>query len=162
MFCWAEIIKHFNQHFKMKFPPVYWDTIYIVLVHSMEKAMATHSSTLAWKIPRTEKPGRLQSMGLHRVGHDWSDLAVAALSLFGLPAQPFSQSSFPVPEFKLITLRFLVFFFRPYMQHEKLHCAGIKPFTSAVEAQYFLFCFFNYENMIIHTGDLENTEQGYI
>ena len=35
----------------------------------MEKAMATHSSTLAWKIPWTEKPGRLQSMGLKRVGH---------------------------------------------------------------------------------------------
>ena len=35
-----------------------------------EKAMALHSSTLAWKIPWTEKPGRLQSMGLLRVGHD--------------------------------------------------------------------------------------------
>ena len=37
----------------------------------VEKEMATHSSTLAWKIPWTEKPGRLQSMGLQRVGHDW-------------------------------------------------------------------------------------------
>ena len=35
-----------------------------------EKAMAPHSSTLAWKIPWTEEPGGLQSMGLHRVGHD--------------------------------------------------------------------------------------------
>ena len=35
----------------------------------LEKAMATHSSTLAWKIPWTEKPGRLQSMGSQRVGH---------------------------------------------------------------------------------------------
>ena len=35
-----------------------------------EKAMATHSSTLAWKIPWTEEPGRLPSMGSHRVGHD--------------------------------------------------------------------------------------------
>ena len=35
-----------------------------------EKAMAPHSSTLAWKIPWTEKPGRLQSMGLLRVGLD--------------------------------------------------------------------------------------------
>ena len=33
--------------------------------------MATHSSTLAWKIPWTKEPGRLQSMGLQRVGHDW-------------------------------------------------------------------------------------------
>ena len=45
---------------------------------SLTKAMATHSSTLAWKIPCTEKPGRLQSMGSLRVGHDW----VTSLSLF--------------------------------------------------------------------------------
>ena len=37
---------------------------------SLEKAMATHSSTLAWKTPWTEKPGRLQSMGSLRVRHD--------------------------------------------------------------------------------------------
>ena len=36
----------------------------------LEKEMATHSSTLAWKIPWTEKPGRPQSMGSQRVGHD--------------------------------------------------------------------------------------------
>ena len=36
----------------------------------MEKEMATHSSNLAWKIPWTEEPGRLQSMGLQRVRHD--------------------------------------------------------------------------------------------
>ena len=46
--------------------------------------MATHSSTLAWKIPWAEEPGRLQSMGLHRVGHDWSDSAAAAAVLTGL------------------------------------------------------------------------------
>ena len=45
---------------------------------NMEKAMAPHSSTLAWKIPWTEEPGRLQSMGSHRVGHGWSNLAAAA------------------------------------------------------------------------------------
>ena len=43
-----------------------------------EKAMAPHSSVLAWRIQWTEETGRLQSMGLHRVGHDWSDLAAAA------------------------------------------------------------------------------------
>ena len=36
----------------------------------LEKEMAIHTSTLAWKIPWTEEPGRLQSMGLQRVGHD--------------------------------------------------------------------------------------------
>ena len=40
--------------------------------------MATHSSTLAWKIPWTEQPGSLQFTGLQRVGHDGSDLAAAA------------------------------------------------------------------------------------
>ena len=40
--------------------------------------MATHSTVLAWRIPGTGKPGGLPSMGSHRVGHDWSDLAAAA------------------------------------------------------------------------------------
>ena len=39
--------------------------------------MATHSSVLAWRIPGTEEPGGLPSMGSQRVGHDWSDLAAA-------------------------------------------------------------------------------------
>ena len=39
--------------------------------------MAAHSSVLAWRIPGTEEPSRLPSMGSHRVGHDWSDLAAA-------------------------------------------------------------------------------------
>ena len=38
--------------------------------HALEKEMATHSSTLAWRIPGTEEPGRLPSVGSHRVGHD--------------------------------------------------------------------------------------------
>ena len=38
--------------------------------HALEKEMAAHSSILAWRIPGTEEPGRLQSMGSHRVGHD--------------------------------------------------------------------------------------------
>ena len=43
--------------------------------------MATHSSVLAWRIPRTAEPGGLPSMGSHRVRHDWSDLAAAAADL---------------------------------------------------------------------------------
>ena len=48
---------------------------------SSEKAMATHSSGLAWRIPWTEEPGGLPSMGSHTVGHDWSDLAAEVLCL---------------------------------------------------------------------------------
>ena len=44
-------------------------------VRALEKEMATHSSVLAWRIPGTGEPGGLPSLGSHRVGHDWSDLA---------------------------------------------------------------------------------------
>ena len=56
---------------------------------SMEKAMAPHSSTLAWKIPWKEEPSRLQSMGLQRVGHDW----VTWLSLHALEKEMAPHSS---------------------------------------------------------------------
>ena len=46
--------------------------------HALEKERATQSSVLAWRIPGTGEPGGLQSMGSHRVGYDWSDLAAAA------------------------------------------------------------------------------------
>ena len=49
--------------------------------HALEKEMATHSSVLAWRIPGTGEPGGLPSMGSHRVGHDQSDLAVAAAAV---------------------------------------------------------------------------------
>ena len=52
--------------------------IRVVSFAYMEKARAPHSSTLAWKLPWVEEPGRLQSMGLLRVGHDWA----TSLSLF--------------------------------------------------------------------------------
>ena len=51
--------------------------------HALEKEMAIHSSVLAWRIPGTGELGGLPSMGLHRVGHDWSDLAAAAAAAGG-------------------------------------------------------------------------------
>ena len=48
--------------------------------HALEKEMATHSSVLAWRIPGTGEPGGLPSLGSHGVGHDWSDLAAAAVA----------------------------------------------------------------------------------
>ena len=48
-----------------------------------EKAMAPHSSTLAWKIPWMEEPGRLQSMGSLRVGYDWASSLSFSLSCIG-------------------------------------------------------------------------------
>ena len=56
----------------VKYLPTMWKTQVQSLGQKdiLEKEMATHSSTLAWKIPWTEEPGRLQSMGSQRVGHD--------------------------------------------------------------------------------------------
>ena len=86
----------------------------MILMHSygLEKEMATHSSVLAWRIPGTGEPGGLPSMGSHRVGHDWSNLAAAAAcslswwyyltisssaALFSFCLQSFSASgSFPM------------------------------------------------------------------
>ena len=52
--------------------------------HALEKEMVTHSSVLAWRIPGMAEPGGLPSMGSHRVGHDWSDLAAAAAAAGGV------------------------------------------------------------------------------
>ena len=54
---------------------------FTVHFHALEKEMATHSSVLAWRIPGTGEPGRLPSLGLHRVGHDWSDAAAASANV---------------------------------------------------------------------------------
>ena len=54
--------------------------------HALEKEMAACSSDLAWRIPGMGEPGRLSSMGSHRVGHDWSDLAAAAAWAFEMPS----------------------------------------------------------------------------
>ena len=56
----------------VKHLPTMWETQVQSLGQEdlLEKEMATHSSTLAWKIPWTEEPGRLQSMGLQRVGYN--------------------------------------------------------------------------------------------
>ena len=49
--------------------------------HALEKEMATHASVLAWRIPRMGEPGGLPSMGSHRFGHDWRDLAALAAAV---------------------------------------------------------------------------------
>ena len=54
------------------------DFTFTLPFRALEKEMSTHSSVLAWRIPGTGEPGGLPSMGVHRVGHDWSDLAAAA------------------------------------------------------------------------------------
>ena len=66
---WTSLVAQLVKHL-----PTMWETRVRSLGREdpLEKEMATHSSTLAWKIPWTEEPGRLQSMGLQRVGHNWA------------------------------------------------------------------------------------------
>ena len=73
----------------------------------LEKEMATHSSVLARRIPGTGEPGRLPSMGSHRVGHDWSDLAAAAALSFTLEKKrrnPKTLPSFTSPKLKIFAI----------------------------------------------------------
>ena len=67
------------------FTQVQMHIILIILLYaaSLEKEMAAHSSVLAWRIPGMGELGWLPSMGLHRVGHDWSDLAAVAWGFSG-------------------------------------------------------------------------------
>ena len=69
MFKWASLVAQ-----TVKSLPTVWETRVQSLgwEDPLEKEMATHSNILAWKIPWTEEPGGLQSMGLQRVGHDWA------------------------------------------------------------------------------------------
>ena len=60
----AQMVKHLPAMWETRVQSLGWED-------PLEKEMATHSSTLAWKIPWTEEPGRLHSMGSQRVGHDW-------------------------------------------------------------------------------------------
>ena len=72
-----DVVRIYNTAQPKKYPE--WNNaIYMDLEISIEKAMATHSSILAWKIPWMEEPSRLQSMGLQRVRHNWA----TSLSLF--------------------------------------------------------------------------------
>ena len=66
---WKAEVKSFSRVWLLATP---WTAAYQA---SPEKGMATYSSILAWRIPRTEEPGWLPSMGSQRVRHDWSDLA---------------------------------------------------------------------------------------
>ena len=64
--------------------------------HALEKEMATHSSILAWRIPETGEPGELPSMESHRVRHNWSNLAVAAVKTIVFPVVMYGCESWTI------------------------------------------------------------------
>ena len=61
----AQMVKRLSTMWETRVQALGWED-------PLEKEMAIHSSTIAWKIPRTEEPARLQSMGSQRVGHNWA------------------------------------------------------------------------------------------
>ena len=79
----------------------------------LEKEMAIHSSTTAWKIPWTEEPDRLQSMGSQRVGHDWE----TSLSLSKMGIVNYRSIDLKVSAFRKFTICFFLFvcFFKIYL-----------------------------------------------
>ena len=90
--------------------------------HALEKEMATHSSVLAWRIPGTREPGGLLSLGSHRVGHDWSDLAAAAAATEARILEWFAIASSYGPRF-LRTLHYDLSILGGSAQHGSyLHC----------------------------------------
>ena len=72
----AQMAKHLPTIQETRVQSLGWEDL-------LEKEMATHSSILAWKIPQTEKPGSLQSMGSQRVGHDWATSLSVYLCISG-------------------------------------------------------------------------------
>ena len=84
----AQRVKHLSTMRETQVRSLGWE-------YSLEKAMAPHSSILAWRIPWTEKPGRLQFMGSQRVGHDWAtslSLSSSLSSLFSLSPTSYLSS----------------------------------------------------------------------
>ena len=73
---------------------------------SVEKAMENHSTTLAWKIPWPEEPGRLQSRGSHRVGHEWATNTL--LNCADSSAPGCMQKHMHITEFKMLAVVGLV------------------------------------------------------
>ena len=90
--------------------------------HALEKEMAIHSSVLVWRIPRTGEPGGLLSMGSHRVGHNWSDLAAAA-AVYICPC--YSQSASPSSPTRTSLFSMSVSLFLSWKQAHQYHFSRI-------------------------------------
>ena len=121
----------------------------------LEEGMATHSSILAWRIPWTEEPGGLQSIGSQRVGHNWSDLACVHVLL--------SVSTFIIPSFKNFIFLFYFFMFRLCRTACGILVSwlGMEPLSPAVEAQR-LNCYTTREvwGTLLRWGHLASPEPG--
>ena len=82
LICWGKVFMHRGSELGETGARLN-DFTFTFHFHALEKETPTHSSILAWRIPGTGEPSGLPSMGSHRVGHDWSDLAAAAAGVGG-------------------------------------------------------------------------------
>ena len=117
--------------------------------HALEKEMATHSSVLAWRIPGTGEPGGLPSMGSHRVGHDWSNLAAAAEQRL-----PFFLSAL-----LRLTLRSQLH----VITETEVWCrsSSLQPPTGIVNSDFFFF-FFSFFQKLIQKPDHRKKGSRYV
>ena len=98
----------------------------------LEKEMAIHSSTIAWKIPWTDEPGRLQSMGSQRVGHDWAtSLSLSKKSKL----QNYFQYLPPIPLYRFLVVfsLFLIFFMKKITDLKTLPALILKAFLKKLK-----------------------------
>ena len=80
--------------------------------NALQKEMASHSLVLAWRIPGTGEPGGLLSMGPHRVGHDWSDLAAAIAVIVCTQAGPSNEAE-AISQLRIICWESITFLQNP-------------------------------------------------
>jgi len=112
--------------------------------------MATHSSVLAWRIPWMEKPGGLRSVGLHRVGHDWSNLAAAAARFFIWTIYIYIYISLKMSIEKLIVICLIIHFvhFYPWLYIFLLFIGTLflrlLMLLLSFILQFFSFCYLSY------------------
>ena len=111
--------------------------------YALEKEMATHSSVLAWRIPGTGEPGGLPSMGSHRVGHDWRDLA--AEFEYNIPSDYSKTRNSPLHSYEIHI--FISIFKYGKLQQEMLSSGAWRcDMVCSLQNKdsYFLYCFESY------------------
>ena len=135
----------------------------------LEKEMATHSSTLAWKILWTEKPGRLQSMGSQRIGHNWATSLTHSLSAFrdrvcpGLHKNawymvPFQKGRSNLECIKRWLLVSLMWFLVTDLKQQTSYISVVFNMDNISEMQFFKIPMVNLENSPIYPSHYINNK----